>query len=109
MPLPYSFNVSNSLLHLYINYIILDPCVILLKYVENTDHIYRKYDNLAYFRVNIAILSIFMLIYLYYALHFVIIFKNDAGVEENIVDFSVQIAPNKELAKSQPGCHIFKA
>ena len=42
MLLPYSFNVSNSLLHIYINYIIGDPCVIYMKYAENTDHFNPK-------------------------------------------------------------------
>ena len=46
-----------------------------------------------------------MVLNLYYALHFVIKMFNYAGVNNNIVDITVQIAPNKDYVKSRPASH----
>ena len=74
---------------------------------ENTDHIYHKYDKSAYFKLNIAIFMLKCSNILYYALHFEHILIYYAGVLYFLVDISVQIAPNKEMHKSRPGCQTF--
>ena len=92
----------------YINYIYVDPCVKYMYIAENTDHFNPRYRILAYLWLKIVKYTIFWVIYLYYALHFIHLFKKQAGVCENIADITVQIAPNKEYAKSRPASHDFK-
>ena len=95
----------HSVTNIYINYIYADPCVIIMYIAENTGHFNPEYRILAYFKYKIATFGYYMTYNLYYALHFEANYLNYAGVWNNIVDISVQIAPNKETDKSRPASH----